>query len=193
MYSVSDYSVTTAEFVKRESFFKGISIAWTARRERTLIKRCAPSKQVAEILLQLPIGLIKFWRENAKEEFPGIPTTAKFFFKAAAGLILYFKCVEMAKEDQTLLPSKAADSIWHAWLDYDERSLTEFCQRNYNRKILHVPTAEMQTNVEDSLIRTYVLSCILDGVDIGSGYVPALFRLDKTLKMPHGEFRMRWV
>jgi hypothetical protein len=147
----------------------------------------APSALQRQMFDDIPNELYNFWRAHAKEEFPNIPTSPPFFVASVLGIFAYFKCVEVAGDEQTLLPSNAADSIWHAWLELDEESVHSFCLRYYGRGIKHLPTEEFSTDGEEALARTYIISCLLDGQDFRSGYLPLLFRLDRTLAMPSGQ------
>jgi len=149
-------------------------------------------KTYSAMLNEMPRELYTLWADTAKEEFPGISKTPKFFVESAVGLMEYFKCVEMARGEQTVLASNAADSVWHAWLLFDEtypdneNNLKSFTKRNFSREIDHLPVGDFKSNSEDALARTFVLNCLLNGFDFVHGAIPSVFRLDGRLKMPGG-------
>jgi len=159
-----------------------------------LVHRLMQKKSHIGMLKAMPHDLYIFWSETAKHEFPGIQKSAMFFVEAAAGLMDYFECVELAKGERTILTSLAVHSIWRAWVKYDkkfcrrETSLKTFTKRCYCREIEYCSPVEfsLDVGVEEALARTYVLNCILNGFDFIHGVIPSLFRLDGVLKMPHG-------
>ena len=139
------------------------------------------------LLNQLPMELMEFWADISGDEFPGIPKDPWFFVQASSGLISYLKSVVLAQTKPTILPSKAVRSVWEAWLKLDKVSLEKFCAANFNIEIADVRTGDFKVNIGESLIVTYVINCVLDGVDFASGKVPDLFTLDFRLKMPSGK------
>jgi hypothetical protein len=98
----------------------------------------------------------------------------------------------------TILPSKAVDSVWQAWMVYDksfpeeeDTSLIEFTKRNFanaSRQVTYVPLQTSDQDTEEALVRTFVLNSIVNGIDFSAGTIPSLFRLDRMLKMPYGKF-----
>jgi hypothetical protein len=112
----------------------------------------------------VPPELEDFWREHAEKEFKGIPTSHKFYLRALDGLMTYFRCCGMS-EAVCLLPSKAVDSVWHAWLDYNEKQLNTFCGDNFGKSINHIPVAELAGDTEPALARTYVNHCKVYNVE----------------------------
>ena len=133
----------------------------------------------------LPDMLFGYWRDTAKREFPGIPCDAVFFTRAAVGLMNFFDCVATSQKPCGL-PSKAADSVWHAWLACDPAGLERFCRKHFRRQIPHIKIEDMGVAKDDSLANCLVAARRLEGINAASAALPALFKLDARLKMPGG-------
>jgi len=133
-------------------------------------------------------GPIRLKVENSK-----LPRTPLFFVKAVTGLVEYFRCMELAKGDELLLPSKAIYTVWQAWLAYDDQFrqertlLNTFTAENFQRII---PFKAMPDNLgpehSDVLARTLAVNCELNGLDARQGDIPSLFEIDRLVKMPKG-------
>jgi len=147
------------------------------------------------LLKQMPKGLYRFWLQMVTDKFIMVPTSPMFFVEPSVGLMDYFKCVEIARGEATVLTSCAADSVWMAWLAYDDQHpttvlhsksrLRNFTRRNFGNEITH-PSPVSAMEFEDALSRTYVLNCIINGLDFAEGLIPSLFRLDGVVRMPNG-------
>lgn len=87
-------------------------------------------------LAALPRGLQAHWRENAPQEFEGIRTDALFFVRAAEGLVHFFDVAGRSSQP-CALPSRAADSVWHAWLRFDALGLEGFCIAHFGSAVPH--------------------------------------------------------
>lgn len=138
-------------------------------------------------LADLPAGLFAHWQRRAIIEFKGIPRDAFFYVRAAEGLMMFFDCVAKSGRPSGL-PSKAADSVWHAWEALESQHLEQFCIRHFGRSIPHTEGAEMDLPMDLALANTLVASRALDGLSAGSISVPRLFLLDRKLKMPDGHW-----
>jgi len=98
----------------------------------------------------MPEKLFGFWTDKVKLENPKLPRTPLFFVKAVTGLVAYFRCMDLAKGDELLLPSKAVYTVWQAWLAYDEQFrqertlLNTFTAENFQRMI---PFKAMPSNL----------------------------------------------
>ncbi len=141
-------------------------------------------------LEDLPPGLFEHWQQCAPQEFHGIPRDAIFFVRAAEGLMMFFDFVSHS-DRPCGLPSKAADSVWHAWLTLpqaEQRGLQieRFCQRHFGCEIPHLEAERMPVPISDALANTLVAARIRVRRDPAGPYLPLLFRLDHRLKMPHG-------
>lgn len=144
-----------------------------------------------EALADLPVTLLPFWRRSACYEFKGIPQDAFFFALAAEGLLMFFDCVARSGKP-CALPSKAADSVWHAWVQMSPASLDAFCLRHFGRTIPHVEAAAMEAQMEDALANCLVQARQLASLPLAGMGLPQLFALDRKLKMPGG-FAYRMV
>ncbi len=133
-------------------------------------------------LENLPPGLETAWRHGAPQEYPGIPTDAFFFVRAAEGLLRFFDAVTHS-ERPCALPSEAADSVWHAWLRHDPIGLEGFCRRHFGRVIPHVERAGLGTG---ALAGTLMAGRRLEGIAPLGPRLPLLFGLDARLRMPGG-------
>ena len=136
-------------------------------------------------IMDLPDTLYPFWKRSAGLEFEGIPQDAFFFIRAAEGLLLFFDCVRYSGKP-CALPSKAADSVWHAWAKMSPAGLDAFCLKHFGRRIPHVEAANMTAQMEDALANCLVQARRLEGKPEAGMSVPRLFALDRKLKMPGG-------
>jgi hypothetical protein len=136
-------------------------------------------------LEDLPDNLFTYWKRTAHREFPGIPCDAVFFARAAEGLLMFFDIVRLS-ERACGLPSKAADSVWHAWSAMSQARLDSFCRKHYGQTIPHIEAGQMAITIDLALANSLVQARKLDGLSASCSTAPALFTLDKRLKMPRG-------
>ncbi|BBB65647.1 hypothetical protein UNDYM_1394 [Undibacterium sp. YM2] len=136
-------------------------------------------------LVEIPNAVFLHWQAKAKYEFPGIPSDAVFFARAAEGLMMFFSCVSRSKQ-ACALPSKAADSIWHAWNSWSSISLDNFCCKHFGSTIPHVEAENMASDMDAALANCLVTAQRVDGIWPGKPALPRLFALDSKLHMPHG-------
>ncbi len=134
---------------------------------------------------EIPATLFPCWQRTAQFEFKGIPRDAFFFARAAEGLLTFFDCVRTSGK-RCLLPSVAADSVWHAWARMDERSLDAFCIKHFGRTIAHIEEGEMGPDMDNALATCIATARQLQGDDPSRPTVPRLFALDDRLRMPGG-------
>lgn len=146
---------------------------------------CYDSSPYHAAMQDLPEGLFPAWQRDAGKEFEGIPRDAFFFARAAEGLLMFFDCVKRSGKP-CALPSKAADSVWHAWAGMAPDSLDAFCRRHFGRPIPHVEAADMTAQMEDALANSLVQARMLEWLPTADSKLPALFTLDRRLGMPHG-------
>ena len=133
----------------------------------------------------IPAALYPYWKETARHEFQGIPQDAFFYARAIEGLLTFFDCVR--RSDRPCgLPSRAADSVWHAWLRMDKEGLETFCLRRFGRKIAHLEWGDASDRMEASLAATLVQARKLEGLATEESALPKLFQLDRKLRMPRG-------
>jgi hypothetical protein len=136
-------------------------------------------------LKELPPSLYDYWKGSAPNEYHGIPTDAVFFARATIGLLDFFECAAKGA-GPCALPSKAADSVWHAWLRLSPLKLESFCRKHYGRVVPHVEGAAMGGKLDDALAVCLVRARKAEGLVSEGPRLPSLFLLDKKLKMPFG-------
>ena len=148
-------------------------------------RRYADSSRHRPAMADLPPTLYSHWKRTAHLEFRGIPQDAFFFARAAEGLLMFFDCVARSGKP-CALPSKAADSVWLAWLQLAPLGLTGVCLKHFGRTIPHPAAERMQAGLDVGLRNSLVQSRRREGMDsMGSG-IPRLFALDAALHMPKG-------
>lgn len=161
---------------------------WVQRHWRAMHKEAgAQDRAIASAMDAVPQALRSYWDVHGPAEFPGMPTTAKAWAWSLRGLLTYF-ALAASTTQQTLLPSRAADSVWHAWLAWDPEHLRRFQLRHFNKELPHVAKDDMPSNTETetALPRTWGLASAADGLPVLSGKVPFLFAVDKIVGMPTG-------
>jgi uncharacterized membrane protein YgcG len=136
-------------------------------------------------LAGLPPELFAYWQRTASIEFEGIPRDAFFFARAAEGLMMFFDCVRSSGKPCGL-PSKAADSVWHAWSQIDPEHLQRFCITYFGRDIPHTEGPDMAIAMDQALANTLVTAREQEGLPTAGMNVPRLFSLDRRLGMPEG-------
>lgn len=136
-------------------------------------------------LYELPDDLCSYWAQTAADEFKGIPRDAFFFVRAADALMDFFDAVA-ASEQPCGLPSKAADSVWHAWLRIAPLTLQQFCIAHFGRPIPHREAATMPVPMDQAMAACLVASRRRRGMAAGGAKLPPLFTADRRLRMPHG-------
>jgi hypothetical protein len=136
-------------------------------------------------LADLPDNLYTHWRHSAALEFKGIPRDAFFFARAAEGLLEFFDCVSRSGRP-CALPSRAADSVWHAWERLAPQHLERFCRTHFGRVIPHVEGGDMAVPMDEALVNTLVAARAIEGLPLAGSHVPRLFSLDRKLYMPKG-------
>ncbi|MCC2973137.1 hypothetical protein [Massilia sp. IC2-476] len=139
----------------------------------------------AAVLAETPPALFPYWAETAHREFPGIPRDASFYAQSAEGLMIFFDCVAAAGRP-CALPSRAADSVWHAWARMDASSLDRFCTRHFGKTIPHLEKARMQGAMGGALATCLVQARRRASKPPAGPDLPRLFTLDLQLGMPSG-------
>jgi hypothetical protein len=138
-----------------------------------------------EAMADLPPTLYPYWKRTAQFEFKGIPQDALFFANAAEGLMAFFDCVAKSGKP-CALPSKAADSVWHAWKKMAPAGLAAFCNKHFGRPIPHTVAADMKAEMAGALANSLVHARRAEGLDPAGLNVPRMFSLDRRLGMPGG-------
>ena len=136
-------------------------------------------------LKDLPPTLFDYWAASARYEFKDIPRDVFFFARAAEALMNFFDCAATSKHPCGL-PSKAADSVWHAWLRFAPAGLEAFCRHHFGRAIVHMQHGDMAEPIGLALAACLVRGRVLAGLRRGQCKLPPLFDTDRKLGMPHG-------
>lgn len=140
----------------------------------------------ASVLADVPAALFPYWARTAHEEFRAIPRDASFYAQAVEGLMMFFDCAAAARSS-CALPSRAADSVWHAWTRLDGSGLERFCIRHFGRAIPHLELARMQEGERDRALAVCLVQARRRASQPAAGsHLPRLFGLDGQLGMPHG-------
>lgn len=139
----------------------------------------------ASVLAEVPAALFPYWARTAHAEFPCIPRDASFYAQSAEGLMMFFDCAA-ASGRPCALPSRAADSVWHAWVRMDAPGLERFCIRHFGRAIPHVEQAQMKGEMGRALAACLVQARRRASKPPAGPDLPRLFTLDARLGMPHG-------
>lgn len=140
----------------------------------------------APVLAEVPAALFPHWARTAHEEFPGIPRDASFYAQAAEGLMMFFDCAAAAGRT-CALPSRAADSVWHAWTRLDAAGLVGFCIRHFGRAIPHLEGTRMKPGEMGRALAACLVQARRRASKPAVGPdLPRLFTLDARLGMPRG-------
>lgn len=139
----------------------------------------------AQVLADVPDALFPYWARTSQQEFPGIPRDASFFAQSAEGLMMFFDCAAGSRKT-CALPSRAADSVWHAWMRLEEVGLHRFCIRHFGKIIAHVEKAKMGAGMNAALAVCLVHARRRASQPAAGPHLPRLFGLDAQLGMPRG-------
>jgi hypothetical protein len=149
------------------------------------IRAISQRSRYADAWRDVPRALLPLWRKAAPGEFPGIPFQARFYARSLDALLTFFDCA--ARSDRPCgLPSRAADAVWHAWMQMDRDNLEQFCRRHFGRTIPHVEAGDMQGQMGKALGTCLVAARKLDFQPPVAPCLPRLFTLDRELRMPLG-------
>ena len=159
--------------------------AFRARIQQYRARKFLRNSRYRPQLRTLPTGLLQYWTDTAHHEFPGIPQDPHFFWQAAEGLLQFFACVRHSPH-ACALPSRAADSVWHAWLRFSPMQLQQFCANWYGRDIPHIADDNMPGGIDAAVAATLLAARHLEGMPAWSARIPGLFTLDQRLNMPGG-------
>ncbi|MBI3347706.1 MAG: hypothetical protein HY020_10910 [Burkholderiales bacterium] len=161
---------------------------WGRRREvnqgRALSRRCPPATVAAA---QIPPAVRAAWAHHAPDEFPGLPVGDAAWLRCSLGLAQFFEaCRLQHAQGPCALPSKAADSVWHVWLQLDPSGLADWQQRYFGRVVGHREANALGAPLDESLARTWAGACRSEGLSLIGPRLPLLFALDGLLRLPTG-------
>ena len=172
--------------------------AWTVRYYAH--KHCA-------LLLEFPGGLFQHWRRTARDEFKDLPLTRRAYVVFSMGLVDFFSSTTAAR-DHCMLPSSGVDSVWHAWMQFDNAHLEAFCVAHFGKAVPHVEVEKFSSllNTETGLVSRYVYArvahvwgandapndkthiwfsaCAQQNIPLN--VMPYLFQIDHLVRVPHG-------
>lgn len=163
--------------------------AWWARRReggrvQALQRRCPPATVAVG---QIPPTVRAAWVRHAPAEFPGLAVDDAAWLRCALGLAQFFEACRLQQEQGACaLPSKAADSVWHAWLHADPAGLAEWQRRFFDRVVEHREADALGAPLDACLARTWVGACRSEGLSPLGPRLPLLFALDALLRLPTG-------
>lgn len=161
---------------------------WAQRHFRRMRRKASSyNTVVGRAMDNIPVALQQIWKREAAVEFPGMPTNEKTWAWAVRGLLDYF-AVASATREPTLLPSKAADSVWHVWLRHDPIGLETFQRHHFGRAVQHVEKENMPRgrDADVALPRTWAMAMHQESHGSASVDVPFLFRVDGGCGIPNG-------
>lgn len=145
--------------------------------------------KMQEMAKAVPASVYFHWRDTAHVEFPGIKTTPANFGIACSALLQFFHMSAMEKTPM-MLPSKAADSVWHTWLAHDKDGLESFLDMHLGRSIVHTENIAMAPNGAGSpyqrMADTWRAAHDYDSNVQFVGKLPSIFEADKLTGIPTG-------
>ncbi|RZA32447.1 MAG: hypothetical protein EOP92_26010, partial [Lysobacteraceae bacterium] len=99
--------------------------------------------------------------------------------------MMFFDCVA-ASGRPCALPSRAADSVWHAWTRMNAADLDRFCILHFGSTIPHLDEARMTGSMGEALAACLVQGRRRASKPAAGTDLPRLFTLDQRLGMPRG-------
>ena len=145
--------------------------------------------KVQDMANSVPASVYCHWRDTANVEFPGLKTTPANFAVAASALLQFFHMTAIEKAPM-MLPSKAADSVWHTWMAHDQAGLTSFLKTHLGQDIPHVEKNAMPeqgpSNPITRMADTWRAAHDYDNNAQFSGKLPSIFEADKVTGIPTG-------
>lgn len=177
-------TTTTTKFSLPRRFGAWWSRQREVRQQQALRRRCPPATVAAD---QIPASVRFAWAHHAPDECPGLAVDDATWLRCTLGLAQFFEACRLQRgQGACALPSKAADSVWHAWLALDPAGLAGWQQRFFGREVAHRDAEALGAPLDDCLARTWVGSCRSEGLDLLGPRLPLLFALDGLLQLPAG-------
>lgn len=133
----------------------------------------------------LPAALKTAWLRHVDQEHPRWQPGHEGWRLAAHALIQFFDASVAAEPHPCALPSRAADLVWHVWLEADPDGLAAWQRSHYGRVIPHREHAPGQDTGE-ALAHCLVRACRAERRWPVWGTLPLLFRVDGLLRTPEG-------
>ncbi|MFG6457116.1 hypothetical protein [Roseateles sp. BYS96W] len=162
---------------------------WWARRAepgraRVLRRRYAVASVAAG---RIPPEVRAAWARLAPDEFPGLAIDDAAWLRCSLGLAQFFDvCRRQQASGPCALPSKAADSVWHVWLQTDPAGLAHWQQRCFGQVVEHREAQALGEPLEACLARSWVGACRSEGISPLGPRLPLMFALDGWVGVPTG-------
>ena len=142
------------------------------------------------VILAAPQALFDFWLKHAPREFPGLDMSERAFALSLSGLVDFVRACAISRVT-CILPSVSADSVWHAWLAWDEANFKDFFAHLFGAVPAHHPSEELELGQGVGLQNTWLALSLMDRTVPIHHEMPALFRLDRKV-MATGGFAYGW-
>lgn len=151
---------------------------------RRLQRQCPPAVIAAR---QIPTAIRAAWQSEVAETLPGMAGDEASWVQCTVALAQFFEASRLQRDaGPCALPSRAADSVWHAWLKADPGGLADWQQRFFGRVIEHRESADLGAPVDECLARTWAAACRSEGRSALAPRLPLVFALDAQLRPPTG-------
>lgn len=154
-------------------------------RQRAAWRRRCPPATVAAA--QIPPEVHAAWQAHAPAAFPGLRVDEGAWLRCSLALAQFFEACRLQRaQGACALPSKAADSVWHVWLEADPAGLADWQQRYFDQDTPHREADALGAPLDDCLARTWVGACRSEGLSPLGPRLPLVFALDGQLGLPTG-------
>ncbi|KQV49268.1 hypothetical protein ASC95_16770 [Pelomonas sp. Root1217] len=163
--------------------------AWVGRRRearfrQALRRQCPPATLAAE---QIPPAVRAAWMRQAPDDFPGLAVDDAAWLRCSTGLAQFFEACRLQQaQGPCALPSKAADSVWHVWLQTDAAGLAAWQQRYFGQHVEHREAEALGAPLDECLARAWAGACRSEGRSPIAQRLPFLFALDGLMRLPTG-------
>jgi len=136
---------------------------------------------------RIPVEVRAAWASRAPEEFPGLPVDEGAWLRCTIGLAQFFEVCRLQQANgPCALPSKGADSVWHAWLQLDPAGLAAWQHAHFGRTFDHCEADVLGAPLEEGIARSWVGACRSQKLNPLGRRLPFLFALDGQLRLPTG-------
>lgn len=154
-------------------------------RERARLQRRCPPAWVAAS--QIPPSVREAWGRQVARECPGLATDELTWLRCTVALAQFFEACRLQRErGACALPSRAADSVWHAWLAEGATGLAQWQHRYFDLEVPHREAEALGAPLGDCLARTWAGACASEGLNPLGPRLPLVFALDGLLALPTG-------
>lgn len=159
---------------------------WQLRRQSSRVVAYFSLSDVMKMYADVPSLVWTDWRYSGPAEFERMHISIHHQIASFIGLMVYFLMVKKAG-CQTMLPSRAADSLWHAWLRASPMTLASFQSKYFGSTIQHLEENRVLSqghSTHDALANTWRFA---RGTEkCGPTNIPYLFELDHCLNFYSG-------